>query len=412
MRPAISGTEVGKRYRRYGPDRPHTLKEALVNGFRSMRAERFWAVRGVSFDIQPGRTVGLIGANGAGKSTLLRMIAGVERADEGTIEVQGRIGALLELGAPFHPDLTGRENIILSSVVAGLTRREARARIPDVVAFAQLEEFIDSPLRTYSTGMSTRLAFSIASHVDPEVLLVDEALSVGDISFQQRCVERMNEFRRAGVTILLVSHDPNRIRDLCDEVLWLRGGTLVAQGPPMEVTARYVASQAEMTQRITPHDVPVAYTSAGLPLRVHENRFGSMEATITEVHIQDGWGEPASQLLTGAPMLVEINVDIPASAGAAFVGATLRRADDLICLDTYTPVGAGTGQARVRLNVERLDIAAGEYLLDVGIYSADWTRTYDYQYGAYPVTVLGPEPAAGVMAPPLSWHLESSRVSR
>jgi lipopolysaccharide transport system ATP-binding protein len=231
------------------------------------------------------------------------------------------------------------------------------------VAFAQLEEFIDAPLRTYSTGMVTRLAFSIASHIDPDVLLVDEALSVGDISFQQRCIERMNEFRRAGVTILLVSHDPNRIRDLCDEVIWLRGGTLVAHGPPMEVTARYVASQAEATRRITPHDVPVAYTPAGLPLTVH-------------------------------------------------VGATLRRSDELICLDTYTTVEAGTGPARARLNIERLDIAAGEYLLDVGIYSADWNRTYDYHFGAYPLTVLGPEPGAGMMAPPLSWQVEGSRVSR
>jgi lipopolysaccharide transport system ATP-binding protein len=279
------------------------------------------------------------------------------------------------------------------------------------VAFAQLEEFIDAPLRTYSTGMVTRLAFSIASHIDPDVLLVDEALSVGDISFQQRCIERMNEFRRAGVTILLVSHDPNRIRDLCDEVIWLRGGTLVAHGPPMEVTARYVASQAEATRLITPHDVPVAYTPAGLPLTVHENRFGSMEATIAAVRIRDAWGEPTVQLMTGAPMLVEIDVEVPDSAGAAFVGATLRRSDELICLDTYTTVEAGTGPARARLNIERLDIAAGEYLLDVGIYSGDWNRTYDYHFGAYPLTVLGPEPGAGMMAPPLSWQVEGSRVS-
>lgn len=412
MRRAISMAGVGKRYRRYGPDRPHTLKEALSRGFRSMRAERFWAVRELSIDIQAGRTVGVIGANGAGKSTLLRMIAGVERPDEGTIEVDGRVGALLELGASFHPELTGRENIVLSSVIAGLTRREARARIPAVVAFAQLEEFIDAPLRTYSTGMATRLAFSIASHIDPDVLLVDEALSVGDISFQRRCIERMNEFRRAGVTILLVSHDPNRIRDLCDEVIWLRGGTLVAHGPPMEVTARYVASQAEATRRITPHDVPVAYTPAGLPLTVHENRFGSMEATIAAVRIRDAWGEPTVQLMTGAPMLVEIDVEVPDSVGAAFVGATLRRSDELICLDTYTTVEAGIGPARARLNIERLDIAAGEYLLDVGIYSADWNRTYDYHFGAYPLTVLGPEPGAGMMAPPLSWQVEGSRVSR
>ena len=152
--------------------------------------------------------------------------------------MQGRIGALLELGASFHLELTGVENIMLSSVVAGLTRREARARLPDIVEFAQLEDFIGSPLRTYSTGMVMRLAFSIASHVEPDVLVVDEALSVGDLSFQQRCIERMYAFRAAGVTIMFVSHDPARIRELCDEVVWLRGGRVAAAGPPMEVTAR------------------------------------------------------------------------------------------------------------------------------------------------------------------------------
>jgi lipopolysaccharide transport system ATP-binding protein len=408
----VRAVGVGKRYRSYAADRPRTLKEALSRGFRTMKGEPFWAVRDVSFEIQPGRTVGLIGANGAGKSTLLRMLAGVERADEGTIEVHGRIGALLELGASFHPEMTGRENVILSSVVAGLTRREARARLSEIVSFAQLEEFIDSPLRTYSTGMATRLAFSIASHIDPDVLLIDEALAVGDISFQQRCIDRMLEFRKAGVTILLVSHDPNRIRDLCDEVLWIRGGGLVAQGPPMEITARYVASQADATKESTPHDVPVAYTLGGVPLRVHENRFGSMEAAITAVRIRDAWDEPAAQVLSGAPVIIEIDVDIPDAAGASFVGATVRRSDELVCLDTYTPVDAGTGRARVRLEIQRLDLAAGEYLLDVGIYSADWSRTFDYHFGAYPLTILGPEPGAGMMAPPMSWRVETSRVAR
>jgi lipopolysaccharide transport system ATP-binding protein len=353
----------------------------------------------------------VIGANGAGKSTLLRVLAGVERPDEGSVRVDGRVGALLELGASFHPELTGLENIILSGVVAGLTRSEVRARLDDIVAFAQLEEFIGGPLRTFSTGMVMRLAFSIASHVDPEILIVDEALSVGDLSFQQRCIERMYEFRRQGVTIVFVSHDPSRIRELCDEVVWLRGGTVAAQGPPMDVTARYVQSQADAAKSLTPRDVPLSYTPAGVPLEVHRNRFGSLEATINAVQIRNAWGEPCSELPSGTQMRVEFDVVIPKTAMPAFMGTTIRRADDLICLDTIHALDEQP-DGRIVLDIERLDLAAGEYVLDVGIYSRDWTRTYDYHFGAYPFTVVGPQPRAGMMAPPLSWHTEVRTVAR
>jgi len=183
MTTAVTLRSVGKHYGRAGADRPQTLKETTLRGFKTGRKERFWAVQDVSLDVTAGRTVGIIGPNGAGKSTLLRLIAGVERPDSGTVEVQGRIGALLELGASFHLELTGVENIMLSSVVAGLTRREARARLPDIVEFAQLEDFIDSPLRRLSTGMVMHMAFSMASHLEPDVLVVDYALSVGDLSF-------------------------------------------------------------------------------------------------------------------------------------------------------------------------------------------------------------------------------------
>jgi lipopolysaccharide transport system ATP-binding protein len=377
-----------------------------------MRGERFWALQEVSFDIKHGRTVGLIGANGAGKSTLLRIIGGVEKPDEGTIEVNGRVGALLELGSSFHPELTGRENMMVAGVVAGLTRREVRDRMDAIVSFAQLEGFIDSPLRTYSTGMTARLAFSIASHIDPEVLLVDEALAVGDLSFQQRCIDRIREFRRAGVTIVIVSHDPGRIRELCDEVVWLRDGRVAAAGPPMEVTAQYVQSQAEAARRLTPHDAPEAFTPAGVRLEVHQNRFGSLEATIMAVHIRNGLNEVCSDFAGGAAVRLDVEAIIPEQHLPAFVSATVRRADHLICLDTYTPVTDLPGGGRISLDIERLDLAAGEYVFDVGLYSADWTRTYDYHFGAYPFTITGHAAGAGMMAPPLSWHVDARTVAR
>ncbi|HLW17479.1 MAG TPA: Wzt carbohydrate-binding domain-containing protein, partial [Actinomycetota bacterium] len=340
------------------------------------------------------------------------LIAGVERPDAGTVAVSGRVGALLELGAAFHPELTGIENIMLSSVVAGLTRREARARLNDVVEFAELEAFIDAPLRTYSTGMVMRLAFSIASHVEPDVLIVDEALSVGDLSFQQRCIERMYQFRASGVTIVFVSHDPGRIRELCDEVVWLRSGRVAAAGPPMEVTARYVQSQAEAARRLTPEGVPDAYTPAGVKLEAHRNRFGSLEATIGAVHIRNEWNEPSTEIPSGSVVRLEMEVSIPAPAAPAIVSATVRRADDMICLDTYTEVRAQPAGGRMTLDIERLDLAAGNYVFDVGLYSADWARTYDYHFGAYPFSVSGRAAGAGMMAPPLTWKAGAGVVAR
>ncbi|TML81722.1 MAG: ATP-binding cassette domain-containing protein [Actinobacteria bacterium] len=371
MTTAITLRSVGKHYGRAGADRPQTLKETTLRGFKTGRKERFWAVQDVSLDVTAGRTVGIIGPNGAGKSTLLRLIAGVERPDSGTVEVQGRIGALLELGASFHLELTGVENIMLSSVVAGLTRREARARLPDIVEFAQLEDFIGSPLRTYSTGVVM-----------------------------------------AGVTIMFVSHDPARIRELCDEVVWLRGGRVAAAGPPMEVTARYVQSQAEAARRLTPRDVPDAYTPAGVKLEAHRNRFGSLEAQIGAVRILNAWNEPCSTMESGSPVRLEMDVAIPDNAAPAIASATVRRADELICLDTYSEVRAQPQGGRVTLHIERLDLAAGEYVFDVGLYSGDWTRTYDYHFGAYPFSVTGRAAGAGMMAPPLSWSVGAGVSTR
>ena len=400
---------LGKRYRRYPADQPRTIKEAALRGFRPTKKETFWAVRDVTLEIPAGRTVGVIGANGAGKSTLLRLLAGVEHPDEGSVEVNGRVGALLELGASFHPELTGRENVILAAVVAGLTRNQARARMDEIVEFAQLEEFIDSPLRTYSSGMQMRLAFSVASHVDPEILIVDEALSVGDISFQRRCIERLDRFRRDGVTIVFVSHDPGRVRQICDEVVWLRGGQVAAMGAPMEVAGLYVQSQADAAKRMTPQDAPIAFTPDGTVLEAHRNRFGSLRGTIESVRILTAWDEPCARIDTGSPVRLQIDYSTPS---AGFISATIRRADEMICLDTVTTVPENDRHGRVILDVERLDLGGGEYVFDVGLYNQDWSETYDYHFGAYPFTVAGPSARAGLMAPPMQWRAHAEAVSR
>jgi len=233
---------LGKQFRRYHQDRPWTLQEVFQRGFRGLKpAEYFWALRQISFAIAPGRMVGVIGRNGAGKSTLLRLLGSVGRPDEGRVTVHGRIDALLDLGAGFHPDLTGRENVFISGVINGLTRREVSREFDSIVTFSELEDFIDSPLRTYSTGMPMRLAFAVATHTYPEVLLIDEILGVGDIAFQRKCLERIAHFKAEGCTIVLVSHDIGFVAKMCDEALWLHGGRVLLYGPANEFASWYIA---------------------------------------------------------------------------------------------------------------------------------------------------------------------------
>lgn len=215
------------------------LRSHIEHWFRRTARDKFYALRGVSFRIAPGESVGLIGTNGAGKSTLLSLIAGLADPDEGSIAVDGRVGALLQLGAGFHPDLTGLENVYLNAALMGFTRRRIQELFETVVEFAGVGEFIDEPLRTYSSGMVMRLAFSVAVHMDPDILIIDEVLSVGDHAFQAKCTERIRGFKRAGKTLLCVSHSGSAVEDLCERALWLDHGELVMDGPASEVVDAY-----------------------------------------------------------------------------------------------------------------------------------------------------------------------------
>ena len=240
--PHVEVQNVGKCFRRYHADAPGSIHEALMKGLGKLgAAEVFWGLRDINFRADAGRTIGFLGRNGAGKSTLLRLIGGVGRPDEGTIRVDGRVHALLHLGAGFHEELSGRENAYINGVIGGLTRREVTQKLDSIIYFSELEQFIDSPLRVYSSGMKMRLAFSIAIHSAPDILLIDEVLAVGDAAFQRKCMERIAALKADGCTIILVSHDTGTMEDLCDEVLWLRAGRVVAHGPARPVVKQYMA---------------------------------------------------------------------------------------------------------------------------------------------------------------------------
>jgi lipopolysaccharide transport system ATP-binding protein len=243
MPDALIVEKLGKCYSRHNPNRPRSIHEALLRGLRSLRAtENFWALRDVSFRVPRGSMLGVIGRNGAGKSTLLRLLGGVERPDEGVVTCRGRLGALLTLGAGFHPDLTGRENVFVSGVIHGLTRAEVRERFDSIVEFAEVADFIDDPLRIYSSGMQMRLRFAVAIHMEPEILLIDEVLSVGDAAFQRKCLERIEQIKARGCTIVLISHDVGSIRQMCDAAIWLDAGRISGHGAPEAVVKQYLTA--------------------------------------------------------------------------------------------------------------------------------------------------------------------------
>jgi len=225
--PAIELVDVSKIYRRYGGRQFSTLKSALLSGdlARKLKPEEtFQALKNVSFSVPKGCTYGVVGRNGSGKSTALKLVAGITKPTSGTVTVDGRISALIELGAGFHPEISGRENVFINGIMLGLSKREIEQRFDQIVEFAELTEFIDAPVKTYSSGMYMRLGFAVAIHVDPDVLLVDEVLAVGDEGFTHKCLDKFGEFRRRGKTILLVTHSLGLVERFCDEAVWLDGG--------------------------------------------------------------------------------------------------------------------------------------------------------------------------------------------
>ncbi|NEV62208.1 ATP-binding cassette domain-containing protein [Thiorhodococcus minor] len=408
---SVSVQNLGKRFRGGRRDRPPTLKERLLTWGHSRRSPGdFWALRHVSFEVADGEMLGIIGQNGAGKSTLLQLIGGVGRADEGRVRTQGKVGALLDLGAGFSPDLTGRENLFVMGIAAGLTRRQVAARVDRILAFAEIEQAIDNPVRTYSSGMQMRLGFAIAVHTDPQVLLVDEFLSVGDLAFQSKCLERIRALKSDGCAILLVSHSPEQIAGLCDRAIWLRQGEVVSEGPPEMVTQRYREEMRQETKRRTPQRAPER-SASGAMLEMEHNRFGSLEAEILEVRLH-----PCGSLEPGEALRIEIGfrVDRPLPSPRFNVSIS-RAADGFICLDLST--GHASEQALIDngtavLSLQRLDLASGAYFVNVGIFRTDWRYAYDYHWHVYPLQITGGSAGEGVLAPPFAWQLEQGAPPR
>ena len=379
---AIRFEKVSKKFTLHH-ERARSFQELALHLFRRDRGsqEEFWALRDVSFAIEEGETVGLIGPNGAGKSTVLKLISRIIEPTSGRIAVDGRVGALLELGAGFHPDLTGRENIYLNGSILGLSRAEIRCKLDDIIGFAELERFIDVPVKHYSSGMYVRLGFSVAVHTDPEVLLVDEVLAVGDAAFQRKCLERIDQLRRGGVTILFVSHSPEIVQSICSRAIWLDRGRLVADGPADVVVARYL----DRTWAMQDGRSQMADESG--------RRWGSGRVRIISVRLLDGHGRERRRFRVGEPLTVEIRYRAEERVERPVFGLAIHRSDGVHITGPNTrfcgyEIPWIEGEGVVRYTVPALPLLEGNYYVSVSVHNWEDTEMYDYHDQVYPLRVL------------------------
>ena len=390
---------VTRRFRVHANE-ARSLKELFVLGGRT-GARDVLALQDVTLAVEPGEAVGLVGRNGSGKSTLLRLIAGIIRPTSGRVEVGGRIGSLLELGAGFHPDFSGRENVYLNGAIYGLRRAQIRERFDEIVAFAELEDAIDRPVRTYSSGMYMRLGFAIAAHLDADVLLLDEVFAVGDEAFQRKCFGKVFEFKQRGGTIVFVSHDASQVERLCERAVLLREGRLEFDGPTHDAIVRY--------RRVLAAEADPAERAAGL------REWGTGEATIAAASLVGAEGEERQQFLAGEPFSLRLRIEAGNGVAPPQLQLELRDEAGLLVasdvLDT-AEVGWAGGTRDLRYDVARLPLSDGRFHLRLGLVHPDGGRLLHWLDQALTFVVYPAGEERGVVRLEGSWTAEQNTESR
>lgn len=405
---AIEVHDVAKKFRLHA-DRSTNIKELLTSRRRPTKAQDFWALRGVSLEIPRGSTYGLIGHNGSGKSTLLKLVAGIHRPTTGTITHHGRISAMLELGAGFHPELSGRENIYLNGAILGMTRRQVTAALDEIIDFSGLAEFIDSPVKVYSSGMYVRLGFSIAVNLDPEILIIDEVIAVGDEEFQRKCFDHLAGLKKRGVTIVLVSHSLGLVQTLCDEVAWLDHGRLRAAGPAPEVTQQYLTEVNAVEQ--SRDEAAAAQTqTAAPPTPPTIPRPGSHEIMITDVEFLSGERSSTNRAIAGEPLRVRVHYDAhePVTepvVALAFYTENKTHVTGSNSRSGGVRLGEVSGPGYVEWDLGNCPLNPGNYLVRAGI--TDWSlgHRYDHWQHGPDLTVRAGSAAnyRGIVSFPARW---------
>jgi len=409
---------VSKSYRLWGRRSQFaTLKSALLKRDLKLTPEAsVAALKNVSFVIDRGEAFAIIGRNGSGKSTLLKIISGILKPTSGIVRVNGRIAALIELGAGFHPEITGRENIVINGIMLGLSRREIENRFDAIVEFSGIGEFIDQPVKTYSSGMYVRLGFAVAVHVDPEILLIDEVLAVGDEEFSQKCIAKIQEMKYRGVTLLFVTHQLDQARNLCDRALWLDHGAAAAIGDPARVVDDYL-------QAVSGGQPPTAVPAvdSGGPLSStskdsEEERWGSGEVILKRVAVTDDKGRELVALGAGSAVAIEMDVEVRVPQDDFVFGVGIYHADGTCVYGTNTDLEGLMPQhldadGRVRFVMPSLDLVAGTYRVDAAVHTRNG-RAFDYRRGVLRFVVGSRVHDIGVYRPKHQWRFEGGIAFR
>jgi len=362
------------------------------------RDEKFEALKKVSFKVKKGQTLSIIGENGSGKSTLLKILAGISKPTSGTVNTSGRISALIELGAGFHPEISGRENIYINGIIMGLTKKKIQERYDSIVKFAELENFIESPVKSYSSGMYMRLGFSIAINVDPDILLIDEVLAVGDASFVPKCLDKIFEFKRKGKTIIFVSHDLATVDRISDEVIWLNEGQIKMQGYPKKIIDSYMRYVQQKDENTT-DDIQKETT---------ENRWGSREIEIANVKLVDKNGVKKSIFKPEEPFFIEFEVKAKKKEKDFVFGIGIYNTGGILCYGSNTLIENFTskeitGTGKVRIQIPSIHLINGTYLLDLAVHKKDG-YPFDYHHFRYTFKVVSKHLDIGIIRIPHNWE--------
>lgn len=413
---AIEISHVSKRFKLFH-NRENQLKYALLNmlrGKRSRISTQFWALKDISMSIPKGKTVGFIGRNGSGKSTLLKLVSQILYPDAGTIQAHGKISTLIELGSGFHPELSGRENVYINASILGFSRAEVTQKFDSIVQFSGLEEFIDNPVKTYSSGMYVRLGFSVAINIDPDILLVDEVLAVGDEIFQKKCIRKIHELKDQGKTIVFVSHDLSAVENLCDHVYLLHNGKLVHEGKPVDVISEYhklLIGTSELQVREEKQETK----NDSSPMV--KNRWGSKEVEITKVTFHNGDGEDSEFIKTGGPFHVRIEYNAHSKVNRPVFGIAIYTENGIHLTGPNThkhgiQIESIEGKGIVEYQVESLPLLPGTYLFSAAIYDVTGFHAYDHWEQCWKFHVIESETVPeryGIMAIPALWRIENGK---
>ncbi len=408
---AIEVENVSRVYQKYSArHRFQTFKSALVKGdlFRALKADELvTALEEVNLQVEKGQTFGVIGENGSGKSTLLKLVAGIAKPTMGRVRTEGKVSALIELGAGFHPEITGRENVYINGIMLGLTKKEITAKFDEIVEFAELEDFIDAPVKTYSSGMYMRLGFAIAINVNPDILLIDEVLAVGDASFVPKCLDRIDDFRRREKTILFVSHDLATVEKICDRVAWLKGGRIQAIGEAKRVIDAYLQDVAEKKEKDFEKRRQERIAEQKWEEGRRENRWGKREVEIVQVRLKNLEGQEKNVFSPDEGMVIEMDVTAHSRIEDFVFGVGLLNSQGITCygtnthLEDFEPVSI-QGEGKVICRIERLNLINGTYYLDLAVHKRDG-YPYDYHRNLYSFLIFSTSKEVGISRLPHTW---------